>query len=41
MKGSVAEDVGTVVIAAMLFMVLAFAVTLGVGLALKLLHLVG
>ena len=39
MKGSVAEDIGTVIIVAILFIVLAFAITLGVGLALKLLHL--
>ena len=40
MKGSVAEDIGTVVIVAVLFIVLAFAVTLGIGLALKLLHVI-
>jgi len=41
MKGSVTEDIGAMVIASVILMVLAFAVTLGVGLALKLLHLVG
>ena len=41
MKGSVTEDIGATVIASVILMVLAFAITIGVGLALKLLHLVG